>query len=169
MSPITSIPGYATEVPTLTHKHKKQNISNPIFFSSTVHFLRFWNRLQGRYQISLSYIGLVIHTTVEEPLAIHYTCIHVANCKETKIFKTAIFTGIRYNNKPNCKESERIGKPGVVATGSGGGVGSGTLGTEPKTARSLLEMYLPGIGASVGGYGAGFGRSWSKGSVWERW
>ena len=31
------------------------------------------------------------------------------------------------------------------------GFGSGTLGPEAKTALSLFEIYLPGIGASVGG------------------
>lgn len=41
--------------------------------------------------------------------------------------------------------------------GSGFGFGSGSPWVEPKSARSLLEMYLPGTGASVWRFGVWFG------------
>ena len=40
----------------------------------------------------------------------------------------------------------------------GFGFGSETVGDEPKSARSLLETYLPGTGASAWRLGFGLGR-----------
>ena len=41
----------------------------------------------------------------------------------------------------------------MVEGGSGFGFGSGSPWVEPESARSLLEMYLPGTGASVWRFG----------------
>lgn len=54
-------------------------------------------------------------------------------------------------------ESERLPRAGGEWKG-GGGFGPCTLEAEAKAARSRLDMYLPGIGASLGRFGVGLGR-----------
>lgn len=54
-------------------------------------------------------------------------------------------------------ESEILPKTEDDVVEGGSGFGSGSPWVEPKSARSLLEMYLPGTGASVWRFGVWFG------------